>query len=358
MSRVLRSAALICIALAGYSLAAWLMRGTLPPKQLTAFEYKLGHAAAVKPPIDVVFVGSSRVNRQISPRTFDATTAALGRPTRSFNLGVDGMRGLEVHHAVGRLLGEMRTPPRYVVFQINSLDVIPSPGTVRTNRFVDWHDPATTALALRTLVQADVGTVTEAHAAAAHLRAAAARHGAWGRGCTWLRRTIRPAHNAEAFLAARLGPAGDGFMSYDDELAGATGGRRATILAMRERFLSNAPYYPGRVAALAEAVRQPPDGGLGVQVIAAVVERIEAAGSVPIVVIDPGLETGDAARAAAARGVAPHVLVFNDPAAYPRFFELDVRFDQHHLNESGAIAYSRSIARAFVERVPASGAER
>jgi hypothetical protein len=38
--------------------------------------------------VDVLFVGSSRVLRQVDPLTFDRVTAAAGHPTTSFNLGM------------------------------------------------------------------------------------------------------------------------------------------------------------------------------------------------------------------------------------------------------------------------------
>lgn len=53
---------------------------------------KLDHFASVCDQYDTVFVGSSRVQFGIDPERFDARMAALGDPTRSYNLAFGGMR--------------------------------------------------------------------------------------------------------------------------------------------------------------------------------------------------------------------------------------------------------------------------
>jgi hypothetical protein len=48
--------------------------------------------------------------------------------------------------------------------------------------------------------------------------------------------------------------------------------------------------------------------------------------------------------AARAAGLTPIVFDFNDPEAYPQFYELSARADQVHLNRFAASDYTRLLA--------------
>ena len=92
--------------------------------------------------IDILFVGSSRVFHGISPRVFDRTLHASGRPWHSFNAGVDAMNPAEAFALVRRLLA--LHPPRlkYIFFEFQS---DPGAGTpIRDDlvgeRDVYWRD--------------------------------------------------------------------------------------------------------------------------------------------------------------------------------------------------------------------------
>ena len=44
---------------------------------------------------DTLFVGSSRINYQVIPASFDEFARAAGLPTKSYNAGIAGMRAPE-----------------------------------------------------------------------------------------------------------------------------------------------------------------------------------------------------------------------------------------------------------------------
>ena len=68
---------------------------------------KLAYFARHKDEYDAVFVGSSRVYRQIAPGVFDRQVAAsTGRAMRSFNLGAPSMFLPESLYVIDRILAQ------------------------------------------------------------------------------------------------------------------------------------------------------------------------------------------------------------------------------------------------------------
>jgi len=53
---------------------------------------------------DTIFTGSSRVNFQVLPSIFDEALAASGRPTKSFNAGLLGLRPPEQGYFLDEVL--------------------------------------------------------------------------------------------------------------------------------------------------------------------------------------------------------------------------------------------------------------
>src|SRR5262245_42385136 len=87
------------------SVAFLLNRGLealLPPRAEAICPDKL-RALAAAGPVDIVFVGSSRVEADVDPRLVDAELFAAGRPLRSYNLGVPALTFVEEARLVERL---------------------------------------------------------------------------------------------------------------------------------------------------------------------------------------------------------------------------------------------------------------
>ncbi len=68
---------------------------------------------------DTLFLGTSRTNGHIHPLLFDQLTAAAGRPTHSFNLGVNGMRPPEDTFVLEAALAFRKTPLKAVIVESN-----------------------------------------------------------------------------------------------------------------------------------------------------------------------------------------------------------------------------------------------
>ena len=219
----------VLVALASLLGTAAGLRGVLPRTWDSDLSVKLARLAEL-PEVDTIFLGSSVVHRQVDPRAFDARTAELGRPTRSFNAGARWMSSLEASHALDELLRARPAGLRRVVLDARQLGLW-VPWELRdTARFQAWHDRRTTLSALRLLLASDRPAEVKRFLAADHLRAG-------------LRRAVNAGDLVHALgapggeeLAARradvLGPAGDGFAPLDE--ASTSRSRRRT--SERERW--------------------------------------------------------------------------------------------------------------------------
>jgi hypothetical protein len=116
--------------------------GRFFPQKVSGVSLKEERFREQRKRIDILFVGSSRVFHGISPKVFDRTLHAAGRPWHSFNAGVDAMNPAEEFALVRRLLA--LHPPRlkYIFFEFQS---DPGAGTpIRDDlvreRDVYWRD--------------------------------------------------------------------------------------------------------------------------------------------------------------------------------------------------------------------------
>lgn len=89
---------------------------------------------------DVLFLGSSRTYRQIIPELFDQLMAEAGHPTRSFNLGIDGMRPPEDTYVLDQVLRHRSKPLRWVFVECNPLRLSLRDEDRGTLRAAYWHD--------------------------------------------------------------------------------------------------------------------------------------------------------------------------------------------------------------------------
>jgi hypothetical protein len=115
---------------------------------------KLAWLAAHGGEYDTLFLGSSRVRRQISPKIFDERMAARGVPTRSFNLGIDAMTFPELSFVLREILASKPPKLRWVIADVNPLRRKLGPANDRDSlRSVYWHDAAHTAQVCEAIIR-------------------------------------------------------------------------------------------------------------------------------------------------------------------------------------------------------------
>lgn len=287
---------------------------------------------------DTLFIGSSRTGRQVMPSLFDAAMAEAGRPTRSFNLGMPGMRPPEDSYVLERALAGRRAPLRFLIVECNPVRIGLPPQDRATARAVYWHDaPRMRVLWKRAFAPSSLaadaplsGPVVRQHLLelAEH-----AHHWLWN-----ATRLGRGAEQLQEALAVRdaprrshwLGPAGDGFhprpmrQPFDGD-----------ALARYQRELSRAlaaPHGPryGDAESQAELARK---------------RALAAQHGGRLVLVAPPYVSEPFAPLPA-QGIP--FLDFSDPRRYPELFEPAHRNDATHLNPTGAEIYSRLLARELL----------
>ena len=88
---VVRGLIYFTIGVGSFALTCVGLYAILPFPDIDEVSQKLHFFEAHKNEFDTVFIGSSRTYHQISPGIFDDVMRENGRPTHSFNFGVDGM---------------------------------------------------------------------------------------------------------------------------------------------------------------------------------------------------------------------------------------------------------------------------
>lgn len=126
--------------LAGFIGAAAGLSAWTPERYVPTVTEKLTTYAAAGDDFDVLAIGSSRTYRQIIPKVFDQATAAAGKPTRIFNLGIDGMRPPEDTYVLERALALRRKPLKLVLVECNNIRFELRDEDAGTVRAVYWHD--------------------------------------------------------------------------------------------------------------------------------------------------------------------------------------------------------------------------
>ena len=312
-------------------------------------EKKFAYFAAHKDEFDFVFIGSSRVMNQISPRLFDREMAAAGRPCRSINLGYAAMFLPESAFLIERVRALHPARLRGMLVELSS----PTPRHDAQHplmaREIYWHGPVGTALACAAVLTETSSTYS----------AAERREQLWRQGAIYARcllhldsgltlldhlRTLGNRRSKRRLATPDLlGPDRDGFFPLRTLLgqgeAGAvkTGGSTQDL----QGFEDNVAALRAEEAAPLPAPAPPALGfALGQKILRDVMERqvraLRASRIEPVYFIGPGTTREQPFLDLAARGVVPRLFAFNDPVAYPELYRPDMRADRYHLSPRGA----------------------
>lgn len=331
--------------------AATIVVGSLqqPLRELTR-EARFEAFLAQKDRVDAVFIGSSRIQRGVSPRVIDAQLSSPDREFRSFNLGIPGMRSFEADSLVRRVLASKPERLRFLVIEAPRFqpEIVPIHGV--TERWVDWHDLRATWLVLRALWRSRASLTTKVDVSLERLSAFLRR----GSNYATLDRF---AAGPEPVWDEIVGgwSAQQGFRPLDEGVQGAS--RR------RKRFLREQPRYRARVAAMrkhaAAGELADPDSVevYDLRALEEQIERIEAAGIIPVYLASPVLARGPDFREFQRRGVFDHLIDLRSPLEYPELFAVENRFDREHMDAAGSILLSEAIA-SELRRIRAASSSR
>lgn len=298
--------------------------------------------------VDLLFVGTSRVYRQLDSELFDARLTELGRPVASYNFGLNGMRHIESRHTVRRLLRSGLPRLRWLVIELTGEITHDRWGLmherdVKTTRNIEWHTPALTLLVLRGLADAEIPLGDKLAGSWVHARRLGLRLSNLGLA---VRVVDAYLHGAPLALPHRAG-----FLPFEAEEAyyASVG---APFDSARMRIGSN--WLDGQVGKLRRHASDVPPPSLLAASLATQVAEVRARGVEPIYVkVPPHWYEDVSMYSEQTPHDLPHLIDLTDPDRYPQFYRRKNYFNGFHLNTHGA----EMLTRALADRVAAVLAE-
>lgn len=335
-------AGLACFA-AGLLMTSALLHGAfearLPARETQIAPGKLALLERMGP-VDVVFVGTSRVDTDIDPRVVDEGLGAAGLPLRSFNLGVPALTVVEEQRLVVRL-GSLGRPPRTVVVE-PVLHANAELYNVSTDRVIASHDAAATRLQLDYVASTEARPLRKLRFASLHVLAFAYDGFNVGKGP----RLLAGAPDRDA----PLDPGARGFGRPGAGLAPDDAHRTLMVSGEAFRMLRAASRFDSSGASLSEAQTA---------VLRRVLQAVRGMGAVPILLLPPRFDWDAEDGRTVINRSAVHrflrtrarelpevpILRYDDPNQTPELYEPGLWFDSNHLNAEGARIFSERLGR-------------
>ena len=315
---------------AGLSLVAAALTFVLPPLPTFEVTPKLSHLEAHRGQFDVLFFGSSRVLRHFAANEFDAQLTAAGHPIRSFNFGIDAMPPPESFFVLRQALA-LRPGARWIFIELWDIRTVGDAGSLKTKRFLHWHDPRHTALVLRRLFTDPRVPIGEKMARASiHLRAAGTHCSQIGRGSEWLETGLAEQDDAP-FAEATPWLTRGGFNPGPGEPI--SGSKRAQFEKSVSAIRASFPTSP-LPALLGEQAAQ-------------LAREIRATGAEPVFIAMPTLNGGENYAGPRAQGIDADFISLVSPDRFPELYDPDRHNDVWHLTAQGARDFTRSLASEF-----------
>ena len=297
---------------------------------------KVTHALEHGDDYELLFLGSSRVYRQINPTVFDAVLAEHGITVRSYNVGLPGMRFYELLHRIDQVLEKHPPALRWLVLELDDPDPGLEDANVLSRRFIEWHTAHVSWIAYRTILASARSPLEKLRQCWGHTEGLLLRASNAGLGMT----AVESRFGAPPDLTDHT-PAG--FLPLDFDPTRVTKEHRAEFLA---DFAKDKGILERRAQAITDPEVMPRfPRRLGDQ-MRALVARIRAAGIEPLFLLTPPAERCNWDwRAAHKRGAVPTLFSYDDPREFQDFYrDLALRFDINHLNKAGANALTRLLA--------------
>ena len=324
----------VLIGLAALVATCALFQALLPPVIPVGVAGKLKYFTEHQDEFDTLFVGTSHFYYAISPEIFDGITRENGRPTRSFNFGIDGMHPPENLYVLDQILKTRPRNLKRIFIEVSDVQVKWTEN-LRSHRLVYWHDWPRTELTLRKILNPRgdapwLGKAARLWLARANLETNLVLFGRqfsnMGRGFNFIFSETQP---DPARVASELGLRSDGYRIAGGGMSPENAARFKKAL---EREVTDArPKFidPTTDAAYREAAA-----------------KTRPTGAAMIFVVTPVFSQ---ARLQFRQPAPPEPLLsFNSSRTYPELYDPAFRVDDGHLSREGAETFTRLLAQEFV----------
>lgn len=290
---------------------------------------------------NTIFIGSSRVNRQIDPMLFDEVTAAHGEKTRSYNLGIDGMFAFEDSFFAERIFAARPLKLRYVflepaIYLPSHAERFPD-----TARGIYWHDLKRTSLVVQELLDIPKPSGKKRGkwkkfwtrlpakwpSLSVHLIAFGKRATNLGRGSLLLSDAFFPV--GTSIVQSETSTGFDPFKMNDTS-------EQPALLRTFDEDLAKVMVSPAKPSAYSPEARRN---------LSLIMKLIRNSGATPIFLISPS--PSPLTYYPPKEGTA--LLDFSDPRRWPNLYLRDERHDVAHFNASGAERYTKTLAEEWLK---------
>jgi len=292
---------------------------------------------------DTIFIGSSRVQRGISPEIFDARMAELGQPALSFNFGMAGTLVHDFERQIDWILEQNPGKLERIIVEAGTYEQRIRSGQWMRNLVVEAHEPTSLRSRLSSVIamrrplweKVQVTGYVLAHTLTNSLRI--------GQGPRilddWCHRWTGRGFRRFGILPGR------GFMPITMENAPNDIRRR-----QHQKWVAN-PKWAATMLDRKRSGGLPAEyrGGFDHVTCRRQIARLKEAGIELIYVVMPTYRNGFAGRDGL-DDVANEVRIvrFDDPDAFPELYGFENWFDAGHMSLSGAELFSARLAEALV----------
>jgi hypothetical protein len=306
-----------------------LIGGLLPFPKVDDVYQKWSYFRARKDQYDIVFLGSSRVYRQIIPRQFDENVkAASGREFRSFNFGIDAMWPPETNFMLRELLSLAPKRLRWVFIEVTEIVTKLDGRDSTTRRLAYWHDWRHTRMVCRAISAGKQTIGEKCRLYAEHWGIYFREWSSQGRGAEWLSETFGMEEGKSSDPKEV-----EGYLGRDKKFEGPE-------REQYEGFLATAKVSPPLpLVPIGDALREALDR---------MIADVRAAGAEPILVVSPSPFPNENFT-----NLPENVAVwsFLGPNEYPDLYDAKYHFDTGHLNPAGARIYTDLLSARFASHI-------
>jgi hypothetical protein len=332
VQRAVQSGLAFCL---GFGIFCMVVSSSTPEIRVRKVTEKIETFRAHSDDFDTIFVGTSRTARQVIPAVFDHAMAELGTPTRTFNLGFEGLRPPEDWFVLDRALVGRTKPLKFLVMECGPILTNMPEEDKWTTRSILTHDAKRLGVYWRQIwagsMDRSPGSLPKLKEIWSRFRAFVVhfRHYIWNharisegsRQVTALITGIPAKQNSDPVPA-------DGYYLRETEWDKLEGKELEKYLAdlARQKAKLPAPFF-------ADAVSQAE--------WMAWKTRAEQLGAQLVLVSPPYLKPKNFMPKNSA-GII--IIDYTDPNAYPELYAVKNRRDSGHLNDHGSALYTRSLA--------------
>jgi hypothetical protein len=303
-----------------------------------------------KEKFNTLFIGSSRIYRQIIPRVFDDSTAGMG--IKSFNFGVNWLFAPESFYLLDQLEKSDKLKFRYVFIELSKIRSVDY-HNLHTTRIKYWYNFTYFEFALKAVLFSNVSLLEKISTILVHT-------------ISYLDYLLNLGYMTEAFdFRSRnhppldyteLGKSRDGFYPYGE--SNTTEGEEGDPVNKRhENFLKDTTVLARRIKyshTQFKKFRESPEllekyNKYYTDEINRLIMDAQAKGTFLIFIVSPRIDYKQYNEIIPIyHKILPgHAIEISDASRYPQLYHAKYSNDETHLNTEGAAIYTGNLAREF-----------